>query len=484
MMSMMVTKLARTMKRPLPNFCSCIFPIRLGSASLAAALFASCAPAASQPDLQDHALELLRKGIGFRTVAGSDQFIPYAEYLKGELIAGGYRSDEITIQPFAGTAFLIARFPGTDPTKKPIVISGHMDVVEAMPEDWTRDPFTAVVENGYVYGRGAADNKFDLSAMVVTLANLRKQGWKPGRDVILALSGDEETSMKTSAELARRFKGAEMVLNIDGGVGTLLNGKPVAYGLQMAEKTYADFTIEVTDHGGHSSRPTPSNAIYHLARGLDRLAAYQFPTKWNEITLAWAAARARNTPGPLGIALERFAANPRDEEAVKVLSADLNTNPILRTTCVATMIHGGHAPNALPQRAQATVNCRIFPGTSIESVRETIEGVVAVPNVKVARVPDDSGVESPPSPMRPDVMAAVKKAVHARYPGIPIVPTQSAGGTDSMYFRAVGIPSYGVSGMFTEPGESFAHGLNEKAPLATLAGTLSHYDTLLKDLAR
>jgi acetylornithine deacetylase/succinyl-diaminopimelate desuccinylase-like protein len=274
-----------------------------------------------------------------------------------------------------------------------------------------------------------------------------------------------------------------MVLNIDGGGGSLKDGKAVGYGIQGAEKTYADFTITFTDAGGHSSRPTPTNAIYRLSKALERIAAYRFPTQWNDITLQSAAARADVTPGPLGDALRRFAANPKDEAAVEVLSADLNTNPSLRTTCVATMLQGGHAPNALPQRAQATVNCRIFPGTSSESVRQTLIKVMGDPSATVTRV-DDGSVDSPASPLRPDVIAAVTKAVHSRYPGIPIVPAQSAGATDSMHFRAVGIPSYGVSGMFTEPGESFAHGLNEKAPVATLDGALAHYISLLKDLAK
>lgn len=456
-------------------------------AGLAATLLATSALAAPpkvDPALHDKALEILKKSIGYRTVMGGDQFVPYANYLKGELVAGGYQDSEITVEPFGGAAFLIARYPGKDPKKPPIVISGHMDVVEAKPADWTRDPFTAVVENGYVYGRGASDNKFDVATMVALLAKLRRDGWKPGRDVVLALSGDEETKMITTAELARRLKGAEMVLNIDGGGGGLKDGKPLGYGIQGAEKTYADFTLELTDPGGHSSRPTPGNPIYRLSRALDRLAAYQFPVMWNDITLTSAAARAPNTPGPLGDALKRFAANPKDEEAVKVLAADLNTNPSLRTTCVATMINGGHATNALPQRVTANVNCRIFPGVSSESVRQEIAKVLAEPGVTVTRVADDGSVDSPASPLRPDLIAAVTKAVHARYPGLAVVPSQASGATDSMHFRAVGIPSYGVSGMFAEGGESFAHGLNEKAPLATLDGNLFHYESILKDLAK
>lgn len=459
----------------------------LPTALLAAALMAApalAAPPKPDPALHDQALDILTRGIAFPTVAGRGQTVAYAQYLKGVLTAAGYQDGEVTIEPLGDTAFLIARYPGKDPKKKPIVISGHMDVVEANPADWSRDPFTPVVEGGYVYGRGADDNKFDVSVVVTTLAKLRREGWKPGRDVILALSGDEETTMRTTAVLAQRLKDAELVLNDDGGGGSLSpDGKPIAYGVQGAEKTYADFDVMVTDPGGHSSRPTPTNAIYRLARALDRIAAFRFPTMSNEITRAQLAAAASSTPGDLGQAMKRFADDPADKAAIETLSADPNYNPMLRTTCVATMIAGGHAPNALPQKATATVNCRIFPGTPSESVRQTLVEAIGDPTVTVTRR-DDGSIDSPASPLRPDVMAAVEKAVHARYPGLPIVPSQASGATDSMYFRAQGVPSYGVSGMFMKAGEGFAHGLNEKAPLATLDGDLAHWDTLLRELAK
>jgi acetylornithine deacetylase/succinyl-diaminopimelate desuccinylase-like protein len=454
------------------------------TAALTAASTALAAPPKVDPALHDQALDILKRGIAFPTVAGRGQTVAYAQYLKGVLTAAGYKDDEITIEPMGDTAFLIARYPGKDPKKKPLVVNGHMDVVEAKASDWERDPFTPVVENGYVYGRGAEDNKFDVSVVVATLAKLRREGWKPGRDVILALSGDEETTMRTTAELAKRLKDAELVLNDDGGGGSLgADGKPIAYGIQGAEKTYADFMVTFTDPGGHSSRPTPTNAIYRLAKALDRIEAYRFPTMSNEITRAELAAAAASTPGEIGQAMKAFAADPTDKAAIETLSADPNYNPMLRTTCVATMLSGGHAANALPQSASATVNCRIFPGTSSASVRDTLVQVVADPTAKVTRN-DDGSIDSPPSPLRPDVMAAVQKAVHARYPGLAIVPAQAAGATDSMYFRAQGIPSYGVSGMFMKEGEGFAHGLNEKAPLATLDGDLAHWDTLLRELAK
>ena len=442
------------------------------------------APATPDPALHAQALELLTKGIAFRTVIPGDQVPLYAEYLKGELVKAGFKPDDVKIEPVAGSATLTARYAGTDPKKKPILIIDHMDVVEAKASDWTRDPFKPVVENGYVYGRGSVDDKFDVSIVITVLSKLKREGWKPGRDVILALSGDEETLQQTARKLAQDWKGAELVLNGDGGGGQLAeDGKPVFYGLQAAEKTYADFTITVTNPGGHSSRPGPTNAIYQLAGDLDRLAAYQFPVMSSEITMAAFKASAPNTPGPTGDALRAYVANPKDEKAIATLTADPDFVGQLRTTCVATMINGGHATNALPQKVVANVNCRIFPGTPSEEVRQTIVKVLADPQAKVERQ-NDGAIDAPASPLRPDVMAAVTKAVHARYPGLPVVPSMAAGATDSMFFRALGIPAYGVAGLFMKSSDDFAHGLNERAPVAAIDGALAHWEVLLKELAK
>ena len=455
----------------------------LAGLALLATFAATSALAAPDAALHDKALELLKKGISIRTVVPGNQVPVYAAYLKGVLVEAGYAPGEITIEPAAGSAFLIARYPGADPARKPIVISGHMDVVAANPADWTRDPFTPVVENGWIYGRGAVDDKFDVSIVVAVLAKLRREGWKPGRDLILALSGDEETKMATTALLAQRLKNAEMVLNTDGGGGGFKDGKPTPFSIQGAEKTYADFSVIVTDPGGHSSRPTATNAIYRLAKALNRIEAYRFPTRQNDVTKAMFAAEATARPGLVGQAMARFAANPNDQAAVATLSADPGVNPWLRTTCVATMLSGGHATNALPQKAEATVNCRIFPGTPSESVRQTLVEVIGDLSVTVTRQ-DDGSIDSPPSPLRPDVVAAVTKAVHARFPTLKIVPGQDSGASDSMYFRSLGIPSYGVSGLFMEDGQSFIHGLNEKAPVSAIDPDLAHWESLLRDLAK
>ena len=455
------------------------------AAALALASAPHAAPAAD-PALHDQALELLKKSISFRTVIPGDQVQPYAEYLKGVLEKAGFAAADVEVRPVpeAGTSVLIARYRGTDPAKKPIVIIDHMDVVEARREDWTRDPFTAVVENGYVFGRGAVDDKFDVAMVVTVLCKLKREGWKPGRDVILALSGDEETRQQTARLFPKWFPNAEMVLNGDAGGGEIgEDGRPVSYGIQASEKTYSDFAITVTNPGGHSSRPNRTNAIYQLAADLGRLAAYRFPVMSNEITAASLRAAAPNAQGPAGEALRRYLANPKDAAALEALSNDPDYVGQLRTTCVATMINGGHATNALPQKVSANVNCRIFPGVPSESVRQEIAKVIADPGATITRSPDGA-IDSPASPLRPDVMAAVTKAVHARYPGLPVVPVMSAGATDGMFFRAAGIPTYGVSGLFMKASDDFSHGLNERAPVAAIDGDLAHWESLLRDLAK
>ena len=455
--------------------------------ALTATLLATAALAAPPPsDPAEHAqaLELLTKGIAYRTVIPGDQVPVYAAYLKSVLVQAGFKPDEVKIEPVAGSAILVARYAGADPSRKPIVVIDHMDVVEAKKEDWTRDPFTPVVENGYIFGRGAVDDKFDVSIVVTVLSKLKREGWKPGRDVILALSGDEETLQQTARKFAGDLKNAELVLNGDAGGGEIgEDGKPIGYGIQAAEKSYSDFAITVTNPGGHSSRPGKVNAIYQLSADLGRLAAYRFPVMSSEITMAGFKAAAPNVKGPVGDAIRAYVANPKDQGAIEILSADPDFSGQLRTTCVATMIEGGHATNALPQKAMASVNCRIFPGTPSEEVRQTIIKVIADPQARIERQ-NDGAIDAGASPLRPDVLAAVTKAVQARYPGLSVVPTMSAGATDSMFFRALGVPAYGVAGVFMKSSDDFAHGLNERVPVDTIDGALAQWESILKDLAK
>ena len=444
----------------------------------------AASPTKNEQALHDQALGILQKSISFRTVEGAGQVPAYAEYLKSVLVEAGYAPGDITIEPLADTATLVARYRGTDSNKKPLLVIGHMDVVAAKREDWQRDPFTPVVENGYVFGRGALDNKFEISIITATLARLKREGWKPKRDVILALSGDEETQMVTTRKLASQFKHAELVLNGDAGGGGLSeDGKPMVYGLQAGEKTYADFKLTVTNPGGHSSRPGKVNAINQLAKALDRIAAHEFPAMQNELTRAYFEASLPKLSGATAAAVKRYLADPNDAAAIATLSADPGYIGQLRTTCVATQVEGGHAANALPQKAIANINCRIFPGIPVAQVQKTLTEVVADPAV-VMSVAGSGSVASDASPLRADVMKAVTKAVHARFPGLSIVPSMSAGATDSMHFRAQGVPSYGVSGLFMKYSDNFAHGLNERAPVAAIDGALAHWNSLLKDLAR
>lgn len=428
------------------------------------------------------AIDLLVKSIGYHTVAGQGQVPAYAEFLAGKLKAAGFAAEDVTVQKRGETATLVARYRGTG-KGKPILLSGHMDVVEAKREDWERDPFVAVVEKGYVYGRGSADNKAGVVVMVQSLIRLKQEGFRPSRDIILALSGDEETEMATTAALAKELKDAELLLNSDAG-GALLDeatGKPTVYGIQAGEKTYADFRIAFTNAGGHSSRPSKDNAIYDLAKAIDAIAAYDFPAQINELTRASLTAAAAKTPGATGEAMKRFVANPADAQAVATLSANPEWIGTIRTTCVATMLEGGHALNALPQSAAVMVNCRIFPGAQITSVRNKLAELAGA-KAKISII--GNAVASDASPLRPDVMAALRKAIDARSPGVPIVPNMSAGATDSLYFRAEGVPSYGVGPYYMKASDDFSHGLNERVTVETIEGGLKQWYVLLKELAR
>ncbi|MGH8135829.1 MAG: M20/M25/M40 family metallo-hydrolase, partial [Steroidobacteraceae bacterium] len=416
-------------------------------------------PATVPADVSARMLEIHKRSVAFMTFAGNGQVPAYAAYLADVLRQGGFAPEDITITPFEETAFLIARYRGTNAGAKPMVIGGHMDVVPAFESDWQRDPFTAVVENGFIFGRGSSDNKFGVATMVSTLLWLKAEGFKPSRDIVLALSGDEETTQATTAVLAQQLRDAEMYLNSDAGGGELGDdGRPIVFGLQAAEKTYVDFELSFANAGGHSAWPSADNAIYHLARAIDRIAAYRFPTQASELTLAYLRAAGALTPGEDGAAMRRYAEDPADRQAIDYLSSRPEYVGQLGTTCVATMLQAGHAKNALPQRAMVNINCRVFPGVSIESVRKTLEQVVDNPAAQFTVLLDP--IPSDASPLRDDVMQALRKAIDLRAPGLPIIPSMSAGASDSLYFRNVGVPSFGVSGIFMHPRDEFAHGLN------------------------
>jgi len=457
------------------------------SAMIVGAMLAAWPAGASGPTpmppaaVRAEARDIFQTLIAFQTVAGRGQVPAMARYLAGKFQAAGFPAEDIEILPHGETASLIVRYRGTDRAAKPIVFLAHMDVVEANQSDWVRDPFELVEENGYFFGRGTADVKQEIALLTTTFLRLEAEGFVPTRDLVLAFSGDEETEMDTASELAIRLSGAEFALNGDGGQGVLngATGKPEVYYLQGAEKYYATFELTTRNPGGHSSQPRADNAIYELADALEALKAYRFPVMWNDWTLGSFRESAKVTPGALGEAMAKFAADPQDAAAADALSANPQQVGKLRTTCVATMLKGGHAENALPQSATATVNCRVFPGVPVDEVKATLQRLAGD---KVEVKPVGTLHPSGPSPMRPDVVAAVTQAVHAGYPGVPIVPEMAAYATDGSIFRAAGIPTYGASSWFTKDSDVFSHGLNERISVASFYAGLGHWYVLATTL--
>ncbi len=361
---------------------------------------------------------------------------------------------------------IVAVLAGRDPAAKPMLLLAHIDVVEAKREDWTRDPFKLVEEGGYFYARGAMDDKFEAAVWVDTLIRLRSAPTRPARTVKMALTCGEETSgaFNGAAYLAsheRALIDAEFALN-EGAWGVLNEaGKPVALEIQAGEKASQNYTLEVTNPGGHSSRPRKDNAIYELATALTRVSAYEFPLQFNATTTAYFKRMATIVGGEMGAAMTALVTNPADAKAAAVLERDPNYNGLLHTTCVATMLSGGHATNALPQRARANINCRVFPGMPLEAVRARLQEVVASPAVGVT-MEAARGPEVAPPPLTPGILAPIEAIAAKYYPGVPVVPVQQSGGTDGIYLIAVGIPTYGVLGAFVEPDLGHIHGLNER----------------------
>jgi acetylornithine deacetylase/succinyl-diaminopimelate desuccinylase-like protein len=431
------------------------------------------------------AREIFARVIAFRTSEGLGQVPAMAGYLAGEFRAAGFPDEDIHVLPLEDTASLVVRYRGDGSGGRPIALLAHMDVVTAQPEDWERDPFALIEEKGYFFGRGTSDNKSGVASLTATFLRLKAEGFVPTRDLVIVFTGDEETTQKTTQDLVTRHRDlvdAEFALNSDGGGGTLdeETGKALSYSLQTAEKTYASFELTTHNPGGHSSAPRADNAIYELADALKRIQGYRFPVMTNDTTLAYFAATGRTTPGALGEAMRRFARDLGDAGAADALAASPSHVGMTRTTCVATMLRGGHAENALPQSATATVNCRIFPGVAVEAVRAQLQELAGpAVAIRTLHTPTSSGA----SALRADVIEAVTRAVHARHPGIPIVPYQASGATDGLYFRAAGIPTYGVGEVFSRNSDEFAHGLNERVPVQSFYDGLEYWHALLTDLA-
>jgi acetylornithine deacetylase/succinyl-diaminopimelate desuccinylase-like protein len=431
-----------------------------------------------------HAREVYATVIGFQTSVGLGQVPKMAEYLADQFRSAGFSSADVHIIPFGETASLVVRYRGDGTGGKPILLNAHMDVVTANRSDWQRDPFKLVEEDGYFFGRGTWDDKIDVTTLTETFLRLKAERFVPKRDLIIAFTGDEETAQATTSDLVKNHRDlidAEYCLSGDVGQGVLdeSTGKASYYQVSGAEKTSVTFEVSVRNPGGHSSKPRRENAIYQLADALKKVQGYQFPVMWNDWTLQGFRAQGPLVGGALGDAMSRFAQNPRDDSAARVLSDSPENVGQIRTTCVATRINGGHANNALPQLAAATVNCRIFPGVSVQEVNETLQRLVGQ---GVSVTAPATPIEAEASPFRAELMAAFAKAVHATHPGVPLVPHMEVGASDGAIFRANGIPTYGVQGIFVKLSQDFTHGLDERVPVPALAYGLKHWYTLLKDL--
>lgn len=433
--------------------------------------------------------EIMEKSVAFDTVQGHDKVVGYAAYLAGLYKEAGIPDADIRILPYGKTANLVVRWRADGkPTKKPMLMLAHMDVVPADASDWGgHDPFKLREEEGLLYGRGVSDNKAGIVGITTALLKLKADGFKPKRDLIVFFSGDEETEgegAKLAATQWRALIDAEFGLNSDGGGGSArADGSVEGFDIQLAEKTYADFEFLVRNDGGHSSRPRPDNAIYQLSDALTRLSQYRFAPVLVESTRAYFAERQKAEQGPLGNAMRAWLKDPQDGAAADIIEQE--EVGMTRTRCVATMLNGGHAPNALPQLARAVVNCRIMPGVEPETIRKELEKIAADPKGKAQVEVKQVGISqmSLASPLRADVMKAYTDTVHTLHPGVPVIPRMSTGASDARPFRNAGIPVYGVNGSVSAPAGSNAHGKNERLPLKSLNNNVDHWVLLIRKLA-
>jgi len=360
-----------------------------------------------------------------------------------------------------------------------------MDVVPADPESWLRHPFELQVDDNFFYGRGVLDNKFDVTILTTLFVWLKESGFVPTRDLVLAFTGDEESFQETVQQLARDYRDlvhAEYALVVDGGGGVLNDaGEAIQFQVGFAEKTYATFAMTAKNPGGHSSLPRTDNAIYDLARAIQRLEDYTFPVETNEITLTYFARTAPLLNNEVGEAMARLVADPADAGAIATLRAQPQYVGTLGTTCIPTMLSGGHAENALPRAVTAVVNCRIFPGHTPAEIMRELQRVTDNPELewRVVGVP----VTSPASPFNTEIMEAIASSLEPIHPGLPIVPEMGSGTTDGAYWRAAGIPSYSFTGIFINPKDSFAHGLNERVPRAAVGESLRFWRAMIDELA-
>ncbi|WP_338425635.1 M20/M25/M40 family metallo-hydrolase [Sphingopyxis kveilinensis] len=443
----------------------------LSALLLSATLFAAPAIAAeAQPRADQLAFrEIYKELVETNTTLSAGSCTLAAERMAARLKAAGFADSQLTLfatpeKPKEGG--LVAVYPGTSRTAKPILLVAHIDVVEAKREDWERDPFIMVEENGYFYGRGTADDKAQAAVWVDTLIRFQQEGYKPKRTVKMALTCGEETNgafngVEWLAANRRDLIDAEFALNEGGGGDSDGKGKVLGQSVQVGEKTFANFRLETRNPGGHSSAPVPDNAIYQLAAALMKIQSHQFPVEMTDTTRRFFAEAGPVRGDETGKAMVALAKNPADKAAEAIVNKDPFLHSNLRTTCVATLLDGGHAPNALPQRAGANINCRIFPGHSIESIRDELAKIIGDPGVTITQLPPKR--PAPPAPpLDPKIIGPMQTLVDKYWPGLKVIPSMANGYTDATFLGAVGIPTYGIPGMWGDPDGNGAHGVNER----------------------
>jgi len=421
-----------------------------------AALFA-------QPQQQE-ARDILKELIGINTTDSSGDTTRAAQAMAARFRSAGYPESDIRVlvpDKFPRKGNLVVRLRGTG-TAKPVLFIGHLDVVEALRSDWSFDPFQLTEQDGFFYGRGTSDMKGDDAVLISTFLRLKREGYRPSRDLIVALTSDEEGGPSNGIDWLvknhRDLIDAEFCINLDGGGGHIKTGKHLFMAVQAAEKVFLTFKLEVKNPGGHSSRPSKDNAIYHLADGLSRLGKFDFPVHLFDVTRASFERTAPLYPGQLGEDMKRVV--EQHPAVIGRLSALPPWNAQLRTTCVATMLSAGHAENALPQTATAVVNCRLLPVDSPEEVEKTLNRVLADPQIKVSVMTPAKPVAY--KPMNPQVLAAITTATNKVWPGLPVIPGMTTGASDGIYLISGGIPTYGVSGIFTDEDDNRNHGKDER----------------------
>ena len=424
--------------------------------------------------------------VGINTAPSGGQMARATRAMARRLLAAGYAARDVELAgPDPKHLNLVARLRGRDQGAKPIVLMAHIDVVEALRSDWSMEPYTLIEKDGYYYGRGVTDNKGGAAILVANMIRWKRERFVPARDVVVVLTTDEETSGEDGIRwlLTHRpaLATAEYALNTDAGALLEREGKTTAFYVQSSEKMYQSFTLEVTNRGGHSSVPRQDNAIYSLAAGLARLEKYRFPVRLNEVTRTSFARAAELESGPMADAMRAVGRGDTNATAVALLSGEPQYNGNLRTTCVATMLSGGHAENALPQRATATVNCRIFPGVAATEVREALQRVVGDSSIHISPVLEST--PSPSSPLRPDVFGVMERLAKDIWPGAATIPIMENGATDGLYLRNLGVPVYGVSGPLFDAADDRAHGRDERLRVRHFAQVRELWYRMVRELA-